>query len=1133
MEALVNAFDLSPEQQHTLALLQRLLGNAIADRYADFCRLSAGAFDLNVGRPIAAHALRELDSMLRRVLEVPMDARATEDQGDTEKIGKAKTALDALGFDEAAISRASSALRPRFSHKAQIRKIVERLGLAPDGDVANSWTSLCDSFGKAHQRSFHHSLKVDDEFRTQYQQPFDTVIRAVSVALQSRYVALMHRVEQLAALPNRAQAVVLFAKEIPGALPLQWHFFQRLQTGDWLPHLARERLLGEPLAASHEGASDGMRFRQWPAGNYLLRMADSPEAATREGVVAALKNVASSSHPDIHHDGMEILAALPPQESAQLSDLAIGWLSREDRFSYLQAPEKLLKKLAGAMQKEAALRVARALFQIWDDNGATVSLYGHHMYEHHLPSIVAPLTKACGDDALTLFVELLDQAGVITGRDRFGYHTSNAVADDERATHDIHDALLSAVRRSAEILVADDPAQMRKVIGILAKQASKLFVRIALYVLSRNPAAAPELAEAYLLNPELIEASWCHPEYAALALAWFPSLSPDKQEAILLVVDSLPDKYRATWIARFDEHRKTLPTEEDDRIFGAATVRDVTWQWRAVLPLERQEALNKIVSELGDPDSWRHRMFPTETSPLTGADFSSQPIPDTIAFLKSWQPDQGLQTHTLTALAQELRAAVENDPEGYAANADQFIGLKPIYIRRVLEGLQNSASNKKGFEWGNALALIGHVFGQLHAMIDVSTVIEGDDSAWNWACKAACETLAAGLRRGADGIGFEHAALVRSLILSFMQQAPKQAEIEDFEERYKREAFFAAQGTLHGLAVELSILLVFWLSKDKSNAIGASPQEALTNFPEIPRLLEAELADRSPSGRIPRAIMGRYLNFLFHFGEDWLRSQMASLFPAEDDMLRQAAWLSHLGFGQGPNMYLISDLHQSYAEEIARSAEDEKYPDRDFREDSLSDHLILLYLWNGLPDDLLELFWSDAPVRMRQHAMWYVGTQLVTPGLSDELRARGFAYWERRLAAGKNAADPEPFRMELGAIGQWCFRDQIDDLWLSEQLLDMMKAGFVPTDAFSVVTRLQKISSRHADQALAVLQALLTNPLVDRWAYMTQREPIREVLSAGLTRGTAETITRAGELISFLSTIGETSYIELVRAPAA
>lgn len=71
-----NTFDLSPEQQHTSTLLNRLLGKAIADRYVDFCRLAAGAFALKVSRPMAAHGLRELDSMLRQVLAVPMEANS-------------------------------------------------------------------------------------------------------------------------------------------------------------------------------------------------------------------------------------------------------------------------------------------------------------------------------------------------------------------------------------------------------------------------------------------------------------------------------------------------------------------------------------------------------------------------------------------------------------------------------------------------------------------------------------------------------------------------------------------------------------------------------------------------------------------------------------------------------------------------------------------------------------------------------------------------------------------------------------------------------------------------------------------------------------------------------------------------
>ena len=66
----------------------------------------------------------------------------------------------------------------------------------------------------------------------------------------------------------------------------------------------------------------------------------------------------------------------------------------------------------------------------------------------------------------------------------------------------------------------------------------------------------------------------------------------------------------------------------------------------------------------------------------------------------------------------------------------------------------------------------------------------------------------------------------------------------------------------------------------------------------------------------------------------------------------------------------------------------------------------------------------------------------------------------------------------------------------------MLQAGFAPTDAFSVVDWLAKIAQRNVDRAVEILSALLRNPHIDQWAYMTQREPIRTVLAEGLERGT-------------------------------
>jgi hypothetical protein len=62
MDESPDSFALSPEQQDTAALLQRLFGRVIVDRYTDFLRLAGSTTGLRVSCPLAAHALRELES---------------------------------------------------------------------------------------------------------------------------------------------------------------------------------------------------------------------------------------------------------------------------------------------------------------------------------------------------------------------------------------------------------------------------------------------------------------------------------------------------------------------------------------------------------------------------------------------------------------------------------------------------------------------------------------------------------------------------------------------------------------------------------------------------------------------------------------------------------------------------------------------------------------------------------------------------------------------------------------------------------------------------------------------------------------------------------------------------------------
>lgn len=617
-----NSSELTPEQENTTNLLERMLGRAIANRYVDFCRLASGAFELRVSRPVAGHALRELESTLRDALKVPLEVKVIGAAIDPEKLDRARRALEEIGFDGAAVDRAASALQPRETHATQIEQIAARLGLAPGGDIAKAWISLVKTFGQVHKRSFHHSLTVDDEFRRDFQRPFDTVVRAITVALQRRYSALTRRVDEIAAMPATERAVTLFAREIPGAMPLQWHFFVQLQSADWLPHLLKQGLIGPPLSESTGGSTGGLR--EWPAGDYLRRMAESPEPETRRLVASAIGNVAPSKHPDVRLGGLEAIAALPAAESATLAVVASEWLDRDSTFMTVQAAEKLVKKLATNGESAAALQIASRLLQVFGDDGEVSSLYAQHMYEYCLPQLAPALTKACGIDALKLFAALLNQAIAIDHErnidpafDRTGYD-QGALVDETAGVHSVYDALRTEVRRAAEALIDVDAGQVPSIVEVFGQYRSKLFRRFEIYVLSKHPAALPDRASSLLLDADLLEASWCAHEYAGLARAWFAAMSPENQQAMLALVDAIPGRYVDGWRTRFEEHEKRPPTADDERVFNAHVVRDAVWHWRMLLPADRQAA----VEAMGDPDAWKQsRWMRGEESPLTTADW--------------------------------------------------------------------------------------------------------------------------------------------------------------------------------------------------------------------------------------------------------------------------------------------------------------------------------------------------------------------------------------------------------------------------------------------------------------------------------------------------------------------------------
>jgi hypothetical protein len=1127
--------DLSPEQQNTASLMRQMLGRSIADRYVDFCRVASGAIPLRVSVPVAGHAIRELDSVLRQTLAGPMGVALETTAEDKARIKAARKQLRALGFKDDAVNRAVQKLQPRRNHKEEIQAIVTRLGLGADGDIARAWISIAQAHGEAHRRDLYHSLVVDEEFRLEWQQPFDTVVRGLMIALQGRYAAFMQRVDQLVAMADRAAAVKSFVKEIPGALPLLWHFFNQLQTADWLPHLAAENLLAGPTLPADDDAGDGLLLRQWPAGRYLLRMAGSENPEIRSQVVQALRSVGTSQHVDVQQLGVEVLAALPADDAAPLVDLAEAWLTRDVRFVMAQAPHDLVRRLAQAGHGAAALRVARVLFQVFENGGRLSTLFSQHMYEHFLPDTVKALAPACGVEAVGLLCGLLDQALRISGKfsddppSDYTYYLSQEMSA-HGVKHDVIEGLIGGVIQAAKLAIQAEPSCAREVILKIRSYPAKIFLRLALHVLSFYPGQAPAMAEGYLTDTDLIEATWCSTEYAALAQAWFPSLPPARQQHVLACVDSVPDKYIDGWKQRFEAHGKKLATAEDERLFRLSAVRDLLWGWRSVLPEDRQAQVTAAVKELGDPDAWRRAFDEPAAPPPEAPDFQAAPIDEIIAFLQAWRPSPKEKRETMTALAQGLRLASGENPALFSANAKHFAGLPLLYIRRVLEGLENASNNRKSLDWDGTMALIASV---IQSTEHIASGIEGDDVDASWCVKAAADLLASGLRQGGQGIPFKHAELVTRLVSSFYRRAPRLPESASFEESYRGSPFFAAQGTARGMAVELVVLVLFWLSKDDCGPIGQTPRAALERLPALRAMLEAELADDTPTGRVPRAVIGRYLNWLYFLGEAWVRGHITELLPPSDLSLRDAAWISHLANDSGPIKDLAADMRDCYVAEIGRLSSDDGPDDRIHAEERLAHYLVVLYIWSALPDEVFQLFWDTAPASARQSAMWFLGTQLGQPAdqFPEQFRARAYSYWDRRLSAAKASPNADYFREEIGTIGQFFIHGKIDGTWLMNQVLAMAASGFAPSEPYSVLRHLAKLSAEHPVHAVEVLAALAKNPRFDRWVYMTQQAEVRLILANGIASGSDQGRSLAAETVNYMAALGDGSYLDLLPKP--
>lgn len=1104
-----------PRQQMIYEELQ-LVGPGPAAFFRDACRLMQNERALESTSHLVAHLLREIESALRSVLR-PIAMEVSEHNADSR------------------------------SQKGEVRVILQVLGISEDTQEARAWFELVESLhGFAHRSGLEaprppagvHALWLRAQI----------LLPVVLAGMRDRFLKWFRILDDLLTIlhPTNDDLKKL-ANEVPSNPVTRGYFFDRLENPEWLEPLRQKGFFRHPPQPIRNEEEGTIRFPPWPEARYLARMAQhKPEC-----VAEIIREMDDTDNAAVPSDLLDALLAMPPIVSAQLVEKAAQWAE----WPYWLLPDKLgqlIEHWAKGGLTEGALRVARVLLDVLPEERHVEAgpdeeyrlppepqaRFDTWDYEEILKKHYPELVRAAGLPALELLCDLLDRAIRLSrrrdddqGPEDYSVIWRPAIEDHlQNDGHIIKDALVTAVRDAAELVVRSGHGTVEEVVNALERRPWRVFLRIALHGLRVFPDQAEALAAERLTDRALFEDVGLRHEYVLLLRDCFQRLTPEDRATILEWIEVGPEVEK---FKRWREEETGSPPSDD----AVARYREI-WQrdWLARirpenLPGEWQERYREFVGKYGERD---HVEFPvyTEvgwvgpTSPRTEEDIKAMSVEEIVGFLKTWRPpDNVFRESSLEGLGRVLSSVIAQDPGLFAVEAKRFQGLDPTYVRAVLSGLRDGLKQAGAFDWEPVLDLCQWVLAQPREIEGRRVEPIEADPDWGWTRKAIAYLLSGGFedRRSVIPIGFRQRVWA---ILKLLTEDPDPTP--EHEERYGGSNMDPATlsiNTTRGEAMHAIVRYALWVRRHMEGQADAEdqPRRGFDEVPEVREVLEAHLDVAQEPSLAIRAVYGQWFPWLVLLDSDWARDNVARIFPIGqgEEALLEAAWNTYVTFCS-PYDNVLDILREQYrhaVEQIGCRRDDTRWlanPD-----ERLAEHLMVFY-WRGklsLEDPLFMAFWERAPNCLRGHAIEFVGQALKqTEGdISAEILDRLKQLWELRLVIAKKAQQPSDFEKEMAAFGWWFVSDKFDVGWAIAQLSESLQLVHQTDPEHVVLEHLARAVETHPVESAQCLRIIAEG---DRkgWALSAGRDHVRRILEVALRNPTAA--EEAERIIHYLGSRG-------------
>ena len=611
----------------------------------------------------------------------------------------------------------------------------------------------------------------------------------------------------------------------------------------------------------------------------------------------------------------------------------------------------------------------------------------------------------------------------------------SAIEDSEQdiLIHYRHE-LLRALRYSLEIWVQQDAQAVEPLLKRCLRDGREILRRLGLHILHTFPTRYLALVTDELRRVENLDDTGIHHEFFLLLQKGFPHLDAADQTALVAAICNGPPPARVKqWAerAQWAEQEGGVDAEDDVRGRVQLWIRDRLWMLKDYLSGKPAETLDRLVEECGLPEHpeftrWFSGVFAVrDVAPIEEQELVQMSPEELVRYVQEWHPDSqqsfGPEQTTYRGLANVVANVILAAPKRYEDQIASMILLRPEFAYVLLNRVwESKPATSEAWEFG--IGACEMLLADQTVRNDISPAFE---TSWTSVRSEIVRLIQLGLNNQQCKIPAHLLPRVRDNVLLVLLNDPDPDEVADRPPEgwlgHEDPATLAINRVRPRALLAVIEYASLWAqtAKETGEEPHAEESGSMRLEPVIREALTKKLDRLEDPSWAVHSVYGRYLPRLFWLDQEWVETHVDQIFPEgeDEDSVRYyvAAWDSYVIFNRFwlPLFELLRRKYERAIQNLGKGWVTKTHlePER-----GLAIHVTWEYLRSeydlnlpGGSQNLIKLFFQEAPPQVRGHVPWFVWRVLEdNPNEVETYWPRVRAVWEwraREASAANHSID--------------------------------------------------------------------------------------------------------------------------------